>query len=133
METSVSRVPKKRVLPQWMLESADQQHAHTTSTTASPYKKQKRSDSFYGRIKRRIPLQDVSNSKKSRLDYYKEKKRVQRSKESLEDKEIRLRQMREYARMRRSIENESPAHREARLEDQRQRSQQQCANETEAQ
>ena len=68
METSV------RVLPQWMLESTNQQNAHTT--TASPYKKQKRSASFYGRIKRRVPLQDVSNSKKSRLQYYKEKKRV---------------------------------------------------------
>ena len=116
-----------------MLESANQQNAHTTSTTASPYKKQKRSDPFYGRIKRRVPLQDVRSSKKSRLVYYKEKKTVQRSKESLEDKEIRLRQVREYARMRRSKENESPAHREAHLEDQKQRSQQQCANETEAQ
>ena len=124
METSVPRVAKKRILPQWMLESTNQQYAHTTSTTASPYKKQKRSDSFYGRIKRRVPLQDVSNSKKSRLDYYKEKKRVQRLKESLEDKEIRLRQMRQNARMRRSIENESPAHREACLYDERQRSQQ---------
>ena len=75
----------------------------------------------------------VNNSIKSHLDYYKEKKRVQRSKESLEDKEIRLRQIREYARMRRFIENESPAHREASLNDERQRSQQRLANESEAQ
>ena len=71
-----------------MLESTNQQNAQTT--TASPYKKEKRSDSFYGRIKRRVPLQDVRNSKRSHLQYYKEKKRVQRSKESLKDKEIRL-------------------------------------------
>ena len=45
------------------------------------------------------------------------KRRVQRLKESLEDKEIRLRQMRKNARMRRSVENESPAHKEARLND----------------
>ena len=60
METSVA---KKRVLRQWMLESTNQQNAHTT--TASPYKMRKRSASFYGRIKRRVPLQHVSNSKES--------------------------------------------------------------------
>ena len=69
----------------------------------------------------------------SHLDYYKEKKRVQRSKESLEGKEIRLRQIREYARMRRSIENESPAHREACVNDERLRSQQRLDNESEPQ
>ena len=76
METSIPEaVAKKRVLPQWMLESANQQHAHTTTTRALSYKKQKRSDSFYGRIKRRVPLQDVGNSnKKKRVDYLKETK-----------------------------------------------------------
>ena len=75
METSIPQaVAKKRVLPQWMLESANQQHTHTTTTRASSYKKQKRSDSFYGRIKRRVPLQDMGNSnKKRRVDYLKEK------------------------------------------------------------
>ena len=75
METSLPQaVAKKRVLPQWMLESTNQQHAHTTR--ASSYKKQKRSDSFYGCIKCRVPLQDVGNSnKKRRVDYLKEKQR----------------------------------------------------------
>ena len=76
METSVQRVPKKRILPSWMLVSKNQQNTHTSSTTtASPYKKQKRSDAFWG-LKRRVPLQDVSNSKKRRTEYYKEKKRA---------------------------------------------------------
>ena len=80
METSVSRVVKKRLLPQWMLESANQQNAHTTSTTASLYKKQKRSVSFYGRTKCRVPLQNVSNSK--RVALITRKKRVQISRVS---------------------------------------------------
>ena len=79
MKTSISRVANKQVLPQWMLESANQQNAHTTSTTASSYKKQKMSDSFYGRIKHHIPLQDASNSKKSCLDYFKEEYKDQKS------------------------------------------------------
>ena len=41
--------------------------------------------------------------------------------------------MREYAKRNRSTENESPAHRETRLNDERQRSQQRCVNESEAQ
>ena len=132
METSIPQaVAKKRVLPQWMLESANQQHAHTTTTRASSYKKQKRSDSFYGHIKRRVPLQDMGNSNKKRcVDYLKEKQREQRSKESPEEKAKRLRKMREYAKRNRSTENESPAHREIRLNDERQRSQQRCANES---
>ena len=116
-----------------MLESANQQHAHTTTTRASSYKS-KRSDLFYGRIKRRVPLQDVGNSnKKRRVDYLKEKQRDQRSKESLEEEAKRLRKMREYAKRNRSTENESPAHRETCLNDERQRSQQRCVNESEAQ
>ena len=75
METSIPQaVAQKRVLPQWMLESANQQHTHTTTTRASSYKKQKRSDSFYGHIKRRVPLQDVGNSNKDVLNTSKKNK-----------------------------------------------------------
>ena len=41
--------------------------------------------------------------------------------------------MQEYAKRNRSTENESPAHRETRLNDERQRSEQRCVNESEAQ
>uniref|UniRef100_A0A1X7UL43 Uncharacterized protein n=1 Tax=Amphimedon queenslandica TaxID=400682 RepID=A0A1X7UL43_AMPQE len=107
-----------------MLESANQQQAHTT--TVSSHKKQKRRDiidSFYGLpIKRRVPLQDLSNNNERRLEYLKEKQREHRSKESQEDKTKRLRKMREYAQRARSIHNESADHREARLSDQKQKS-----------
>uniref|UniRef100_A0A1X7T8F9 STPR domain-containing protein n=1 Tax=Amphimedon queenslandica TaxID=400682 RepID=A0A1X7T8F9_AMPQE len=116
-----------------MLESTNQQKTHTTSaTTALSYKKQKRSDSFWG-LKRHVPLQDVSNSKKRCTDYYKGKKREQRSKESLVEKGERLRQIRESARMRRSTENESQARGDSCLNYKRLRSQERCANELEAQ
>ena len=93
METFLPQaVAKKRVLPQWMLESTNQQHAHTTTTRASSYKKQKRNDSFYGHIKHRVPQQDMGNSnKKIHIDYLEEKQRDQRPKESLEEKVKRLR------------------------------------------
>uniref|UniRef100_A0A1X7VKZ0 Uncharacterized protein n=1 Tax=Amphimedon queenslandica TaxID=400682 RepID=A0A1X7VKZ0_AMPQE len=53
-----------------MLESANQQHAHTT--TVSSHKKRDIKDSFCGPpIKRRVPLQDWSNNKKRRLEYIK--------------------------------------------------------------
>uniref|UniRef100_A0A1X7UBB0 STPR domain-containing protein n=1 Tax=Amphimedon queenslandica TaxID=400682 RepID=A0A1X7UBB0_AMPQE len=137
METSLPKTVAKtmRVLPRWMLESTNQQQAHTT--TVSSHKKQKRRDiidSFYGPpIKHRVPLQDLSNNKKRRLEYLKEKQREHRSKESQEDKIKRLRKMREYAQRARSIHNESADHREARLSDQRHRSQRRVNNESEAQ
>ena len=122
METSVQSVPKKQILPLWMLESTNQQNTHTTSTATSPYKKQQRSDVFWG-LKRHVPLQDVSNSKKRGTEYYREKKGESRSNECLVEKRKRLGQMRESARMRRSIENESQARRVSRLNDERIRSQ----------
>uniref|UniRef100_A0A1X7UK69 ATP-dependent DNA helicase n=1 Tax=Amphimedon queenslandica TaxID=400682 RepID=A0A1X7UK69_AMPQE len=67
------------------------------------------------------------------MEYYKEKKRQQRSKESIVEKERRLRQMRESASIKKSMENESPSQRESRLNIERQRSQLRCANESEAQ
>uniref|UniRef100_A0A1X7VPQ4 Uncharacterized protein n=1 Tax=Amphimedon queenslandica TaxID=400682 RepID=A0A1X7VPQ4_AMPQE len=71
MKISEQRVPKKRILPQWMLESTNQQNAHTN--TASQYKKQKRSDSFWG-LKQRLPLQELTNSIKRRTKYFKNEK-----------------------------------------------------------
>uniref|UniRef100_A0A1X7SUM9 IBB domain-containing protein n=1 Tax=Amphimedon queenslandica TaxID=400682 RepID=A0A1X7SUM9_AMPQE len=49
------------------------------------------------------------------------------------EKGRRLRQMRPFARMKRSIVNESPSQRESRLNNERLRSKQRCVNESEAQ
>ena len=43
--------------PQWMLESANQQHAHTTTTRASSYES-KRCYLFYARINCHVSQQD---------------------------------------------------------------------------
>uniref|UniRef100_A0A1X7VYF1 Uncharacterized protein n=1 Tax=Amphimedon queenslandica TaxID=400682 RepID=A0A1X7VYF1_AMPQE len=138
METSLPETvaKKKRFLPQWMLASTNQQHAHTTTT--SSHKKQKRRDiidTFYGppAMKRRVPLQDVINNKKRCIDYLKEKQNEHRAKECQEDKAKRLRKMQEYAQRARSITNESADHREECLSDQRHRNQQRISTESMAQ
>uniref|UniRef100_A0A1X7U991 Uncharacterized protein n=1 Tax=Amphimedon queenslandica TaxID=400682 RepID=A0A1X7U991_AMPQE len=122
MATSLpATVAKKRVLPHWMLiASANPQHAHTTVLSLKKQKKRDIIDSFFGppTIKHRIPLQDVSNNERRRIDYLKEKQREHRCNES-QDKAERLRNMREYAQRARSIHNESADHREGRLDDQR--------------
>ena len=127
---------RKRVLPQWLLESSANYHA-TNKPNPPPTKRSKMSkeDQLLGPVRGKRPLKDISNyaadPKQRRREKDLARKRAARAKESDKEKAKRLNYQKEYVKDKRCRETDGQY--ESRLCDLRMRAKNLCARETDEQ
>ena len=127
---------RKRVLPQWLLESSAKYHA-TKKPNPPPTKRSKMSkeDQLLGLVRGKRPLKNISNYAADPKQRQREKdlarKGAARAKESDKEKAMRLSDQKEYVKDKRCRETDEEY--ESRLCDLRMRAKNLCARETDEQ
>ena len=127
---------RKRVLPQWLLESSAKCHA-TKKPNPPPTKRSKMSkeDQLLGPVRGKQPLKDISNyaadPKQRRREKDSARKRAARAKESDKEKAKRLNYQKKYVKDKRCRETDEQY--ESRLNDVRFRAQNRYSRETDEQ